>query len=184
MSAKNILRKKLVSNLASKSPKELRTKSRFIAKKLLKETLFLKARHILFYVSLPREVDTRRLIDDSLRLGKKVSVPRVDVRHKKLTFYRIKSRKTDLKKGGYGIMEPIPARTRLVRPQSADLAVIPGIAFDKANHRLGRGAGFYDRFLRKVGKKVPKIGLAFSFQIVARVPRNKHDQKVDKVITD
>lgn len=184
MSTKNDLRKKLLSKLASKSPKELSKKSRLIAKKLFQEDLFIAARHVLFYVSLPKEVDTRPMIDRSLRLGKKVSVPKAGTRTKSLAFYSIKNRKTDLKKGAHGIMEPIPAKTRLVRPEKADLVIVPGVGFDGDNHRLGRGAGYYDRFLEKIGNKISKVGLAFSFQFVPKLPRHKHDQKVDKVITD
>ena len=65
-----------------------------------------------------------------------------------------------------------------------DLSIIPGVAFDKKNHRLGRGAGYYDRFLSSLPRKIPSIGLAFDFQIVASFPLQEHDVPVSRVITN
>ncbi len=146
--------------------------------------MFAKARCICIYVSLPIEVDTRPLIDKSLKLGKKILVPLAEPRTKQLKFYEIKNRRKDLKKGAYGILEPIRGKVKPAVIKEAELVIVPGVVFDKRNHRIGRGAGFYDRFLKKVGKKIPKVGLAFSFQVVDRVPTAKHDYRLDKVITD
>jgi 5-formyltetrahydrofolate cyclo-ligase len=64
-----------------------------------------------------------------------------------------------------------------------DLIIVPGVAFDRKGGRLGRGAGYYDRLLRKA-RSVPKIGLCFREQLVRKVPMKKHDMSVDKIITD
>jgi 5-formyltetrahydrofolate cyclo-ligase len=59
---------------------------------------------------------------------------------------------------------------------------VPGLAFDKKGNRLGRGKGCYDRFLKRLPKKIPTIGLAFDFQILPKIPAKTHDISVNKVI--
>lgn len=63
-----------------------------------------------------------------------------------------------------------------------DLFIVPGVAFDRKGNRLGRGSGYYDRLLTGIG--VPKIGLAYSFQIVAEVPHSSYDVPMTMVITE
>ncbi len=184
MLTKRNLRETILSRIESKSASVLRKRSRVIQGKLFGSGIFKKARGLCIYVSLPAEVDTWPIIAKCLRSGKKVLAPLADPRTKQLKFYEIRNPKADLKKGAYGILEPKPAMTRLASFREADLVIVPGVAFDKRGHRLGRGAGYYDRFLEKIDKKVHTVGLAFSFQIVAKLPAEKHDQKLDRVITD
>ncbi|MBI2095361.1 MAG: 5-formyltetrahydrofolate cyclo-ligase [Candidatus Omnitrophica bacterium] len=87
-------------------------------------------------------------------------------------------------KNSYGILEPVPDPSALVEPAKVDLAVVPGVVFDRANHRLGRGRGFYDRFLKKLKAGTPKVGLAYAFQVVETVPVDTHDVRLDQVLTD
>lgn len=86
-------------------------------------------------------------------------------------------------RGLFGLCQPARPWRRLP-PERMDLVIVPGLAFDRNGHRLGRGGGYFDRFLEKVPAQVPRIGLAFRFQVVARLPRESHDQPVDRVITD
>ena len=87
--------------------------------------------------------------------------------------------KADLQQGAYGIMEP--CGEVFTDYDSIDVAIIPGMAFDKQGHRLGRGKGYYDRFLSKI-PKVYKIGLCFSWQLVDEVPCDEHDIIMDEII--
>lgn len=174
------IRKKL-----KKQPLFLRRKRSFeIGKKFLRSEEFKTAKVIFFYVSLPTEVDTKVLIDKALRLKKTVVVPLVRYKERKLVWYKIKNRKRDLKPGILGILEPDPQKTKKWPEKHVDLVVVPGLAFDRKLNRLGQGAGFYDRFLRKIYAEVPKIGLAFSCQIIKKVPIQKHDARLNKVITN
>jgi 5-formyltetrahydrofolate cyclo-ligase len=84
------------------------------------------------------------------------------------------------KKGPYGVSEP--AVKRCARIRDLDLVIVPAVAFDKQGNRLGRGRGYYDRFLDKVPKEIPAIGLAFDFQILPTIPTAVHDVSVKKVI--
>ena len=81
----------------------------------------------------------------------------------------------------YGIPEPVKANR--VHP---DILFVPLVAFDKELNRLGYGGGFYDRYIQKISKikKVVKVGLAFSFQKLKNIPVNKHDKKLDMIITE
>lgn len=184
MGTKNIFRKTAKSALLAHSPSSRKAKSRRIREKLFGLGEFRRAGTVCFYVSLPAEVDTRDMIETALEQGKKVLVPLSNLKSRQLELYEIKDFKKDLKKGTLGIREPRPERTRRARAGEVECAVVPGLVFDKTNHRLGRGAGFYDRFLKKLKRAVPKIGLAYSFQVVESVPVEKHDVKLDKVLTD
>ena len=87
----------------------------------------------------------------------------------------------ELKPGAFGILEPAFDPKRLGRPEDLGLAVVPGLGFDRRGGRLGRGEGYFDRFLAEA-KKAYKVGLAFEFQIVDEVPREAKDVSVDEVI--
>jgi len=184
VNTKKSLRQKTLSLLSAQNPKERDQKSRQIQKKLFKETAFCKAKVVCFYVALPMEVNTHPMIEDALRVGKKVLVPLVDLENKELKLYEIRNFAKDLAAGTLGILEPVHSQARLADVKEVDLVIVPGLAFDKSGNRLGRGAGFYDRFLSQFSAKIPKIALAFSFQVVPQIPHETHDQRVDKVLTE
>jgi len=181
---KNDLRKVLRSKLNAQKAGSRRSRSLRIAKKLLRSGFFRKAHCVCFYVSTPTEVDTRFLIRRSLDLGKRVLLPRVKPGTRTLELFEIKSQALDLKKGSFGIFEPPANRCRRASFKEAELVVVPGLAFDRIKTRLGRGLGFYDRFLKRLPRKTKKIGLAFAFQNVPEILEEAHDEKVDLVLTD
>ena len=84
----------------------------------------------------------------------------------------------DLREGAFHIMEPVGAPFTDLR--RIDVALVPGVAFDALGHRLGRGKGYYDRFLSRLSCRC--IGICFDFQKVAEVPVGEHDISVDEVI--
>lgn len=180
---KEQLRKKILGKLLSQNPEERRRKSDLIKKKLFKQKEFKSARYIMFYVSKKEEVDTSSMIEEALELGKKVMVPVTSVKEKKLICSLIKEPKKDLSIGPYGVRQPKKSRIKPVGVEKIDLVVVPGIAFDRKNNRLGRGAGYYDRFLRQIPERVPKIGLAFGFQVQRRLPVLLHDVTVTKLLS-
>lgn len=136
------------------------------------------ARTVLLYSALPDEVPTQSLIDDLTAQGKTVLLPRVisdtDMELRRYTGQH------DLQSGAFGIMEP--TGTLFTDYASIDVAIIPGMAFDAAGHRLGRGKGYYDRFLTRIPQSY-KIGLCFSWQVVDIVPSDAHDVVMDEVIS-
>ena len=154
--------------------------------------LLAEAQTIMAYYSLPDEVCTHQLIDELVAEGKTVLLPKVlDDETMELRRY---TGRHDLREGAFHIMEPIGALFTAF--STIDVALIPGVAFDAFGHRLGRGRGYYDRFLSSVGtvlsesslkdslRTVPTelIGLCFDFQKVPEVPVDANDIPVDLVI--
>ena len=132
---------------------------------------------ILAYYPLPDEVDIRQLLDDLVAKGNKVFLPKVtDETTMELRCY---SGQQDLSEGAFHIMEPVG--TLITADEHLDVVLIPGVAFDAAGHRLGRGRGYYDRFLAAY-PYIYKIGVCFDFQKVAEVPTDEYDIPVDEVI--
>jgi 5-formyltetrahydrofolate cyclo-ligase len=132
----------------------------------------------MLYSALPDEVPTQSLIDGLVAQGKTVLLPRVvsdtdmELRHY--------TGPHDLQTGAFGILEP--TGQLFTDYATIDVAIIPGMAFDAAGHRLGRGKGYYDRFLSRIPHAY-KIGLCFSWQMVDSVPSNQHDVVMDAVVS-
>ena len=138
-----------------------------------------EARTIMAYYSLPDEVNTHSLIDDLVSEGKTVLLPKVmGVDTMELRRY---TGRDDLQEGVYHILEPVGKP--FTDYAAIDLILVPGLAFDAAGHRLGRGRGYYDRFLHsRVGFYCVKIGICFDFQKVDEVPIDAFDMPVDMVV--
>lgn len=135
------------------------------------------------YMPLRHEVDTRAVLVKLLALKKKLFLPAVNREREEIAIFQVKNLTRDLTPGSYGILEPRPGRCVPGRPSDLDLVLVPGLGFDRKGGRLGHGKGYFDKFLRKV-KRAKKIGIAFKEQILEKIPLEKHDQRVDRVITD
>jgi 5-formyltetrahydrofolate cyclo-ligase len=122
-------------------------------------------------------VDVRPLIDQLVAEGHTVLLPKV-TGDETMELRRYTSR-ADLAEGAFHIMEPIGEP--FTDYSLIDVALVPGMAFDAAGHRLGRGRGYYDRFLAAHGG-IHTIGVCFPFQRVAAVPVEEHDVVMDEVI--
>lgn len=133
-----------------------------------------KADTILIYVSFNNEVDTLNIIKYFLG-KKKVAVPKVN--GNEMNFYYIDSF-NDLSKGSFNILEPIT--TNKVTNFDNSICIVPGLCFDKENYRLGYGKGYYDKFLSN--KNIYTIGLSYKETIIKKLPIDKYDIKLNKVI--
>ena len=182
---KIFLREKILNLLRGQKEEERFRKSRGILKKLFAMREFKQARTILFYASFDGEVETFEMMKQAQRLGKKVALPAILKDQKKIVPALIENLDDDLQAGPYGIKEPNDVCLRFVELEQIDLIIVPGIALDKNKNRLGRGKGYYDRFLSAVPATIPAFGLAFDFQIVDCLPhQEKHDVKVSRVIVN
>lgn len=136
-----------------------------------------KAKTILMYYSLDDEVYTHDAVDQLLKQGKTVLLPVVtsatDMEIRRYTGPQ------DLQEGFFNIKEPIGEL--FTDYPSIDVAVIPGMSFDLQGNRLGRGKGYYDRFLPKIPNAY-KIGICFPFQKFPAIPVDEHDIKMDLVL--
>ncbi|MFA6321063.1 MAG: 5-formyltetrahydrofolate cyclo-ligase [Candidatus Omnitrophota bacterium] len=180
---KHKIRKHIYEKLNSHSDLEKTRKSGIIKDKLFNEKAFKEARVVMFYVSLKDEVYTLSMIDEAIEIGKRVCVPVIIKEEKRLIAGEIKDRIKDLERQHFGIYQPKAGHVKEVPLEDINLIVVPGIAFDKNNVRLGRGHGYYDRFLCALPNDTKTIGLAFDFQVVEHLPRDSHDIPVWKTIT-
>ena len=78
---------------------------------------------------------------------------------------------------------PEPQGKTTIAPESLDLVVVPGVGFDRQGHRIGYGLGYYDRTLSTCAN-AKFVGLAYSFQVVERLPEEKHDIRLDYLVTE
>ena len=143
---------------------------------LERHPVFRQARTVLLYHSLPDEPDTHAFIR-RWQGRKRVLLPVVRGDELELREYTGPEHMTT---GAFGIEEPEGGA--FTDYDDIDLAVVPGVAFDRAGNRLGRGKGYYDRLLPKLGRAC-KIGLCFSFQIVEHIPAEPHDIRMDLIIS-
>ena len=143
-----------------------------IAKRLFNELFYRNARFIYCYASFKDEVCTGKIIEESLRQGKKVALPRVSG-----------ERKTDLKPGFMGIKEPGQQCVKAPAPLEDTLILMPGVAFDRSGTRIGYGGGYYDTYLENHSVCM-KSALAYSVQIAPEIPSAPTDIKADMIITE
>jgi len=186
--------------------KKRRDDSKVICEKVLELDAFKNARRMCVYIAHPKlhEVDCSVLIREALdssssEFGEervKVYVPIVDDKNSNVRFLRVRDMEKDLEKRTMGIMEPTELDWRTNEPredvadlkenEKLDLVIAPGLAFDETCKRLGRGGGYYDKFLSEgKGREAVKIGLAFDAQIVDadEIPLDPWDVVLDLVVS-
>jgi 5-formyltetrahydrofolate cyclo-ligase len=161
----------------------LEEKSRHIQSRLYSLSEYKKSSFIMFYLSTEREVSTFDTIKTALSENKKVAVPLILKPWDIMIPCEIKNLK-DLKPGSFGILQPTKDKIQNVPISLIDLIIVPGMAFDRKGNRVGKGKGFYDKFLKLIDQTIPKIALAFSCQIVEQIPAKEYDIAVDKIITE
>ena len=149
-----------------------------IIDQLIRHPRVMLSHTLLIYYSMSDEVPTQGLLDELVNKGKTVLLPRV-ISDTEMEVHRYTG-KEDLRKGAFGIMEP--TGTLFTDYERIDVAIVPGVAFDRDGHRLGRGKGYYDRFLSKV-PLVYKIGVCFPSRLMDEVPADEYDILMDEIIT-
>jgi len=156
--------------------------SRSIQAKVLELPQYLAAPSVALYCAIRNEVETRAIMEDALRRQKKVFCPKIRGDDPAL-FVRVFSI-ADLVAGPRGAAEPA-GDVPLCDADCQDLMVIvPGVLFDGLGNRLGRGGGWYDRALQRLGNRGVFVGLAYDCQVTDRLPAQAWDQKVHYVITE
>ena len=181
---KQELRQLILGRIKAQKEDVALLKSRVICEKLLDLPEFRGARTILCYASFRGEVETFVLMKTVMEFKKRVALPLVRKKDKRIVAVLINSL-NELQSGAYGILAPVDMAQNALSPCELDLVVVPGVAFDRSNNRLGRGAGYYDKFLSELPATTPTIGLAYDIQIVDVIPGlETHDRPVSAVITN
>lgn len=136
---------------------------------------------ILIYVSTDDEVDTRKLIEYSLKIGKQVYVPVTDYKTHTMQFYSIRSIK-ELTICKHGIYEPVPTPEKLYNSAKNSLCIVPAIVFSRIGYRVGYGGGYYDRFLSKFNGI--SVGICYNQMICDSFVAESHDIAVNMLATE
>ena len=134
------------------------------------------------FLSFGSEIDTRPLIGSLLDGTRPLRLLLPSLRQSKTIILRPYDRETPLLPGPFGILEPETPFS--VPPSEVDIFFLPGIAFDRKGGRLGYGKGYFDRLLAERNTRGTRVGLAFSEQIVERVPTGPYDRPMDYLVTE
>ena len=155
-------------------------KSRAICAALSAQPAFQRSRRVALFSPLPSEPDLNSLWEHNDRV---FCYPRVA--GEKIEFVEI-AHLHDLVDSAWNpwVREPGAAAAQVIAPAEIDLILVPGLAFTRDGWRLGRGGGFYDRFLSQLPAHATKLGVCFDLQLVSALPTEPHDQRLDGVITE
>ena len=178
--AKAALRSEVRARIAAMPEARRASESAETVRHILADPVWQAARSVLLFMPLPDEVGIRPLVDAAWAAGKSVALPASDGATGAYVAKRVLS-EADLRPGRFGVLEPC-AECVVVPFSALDLVLVPGIAFDRAGNRLGRGRGFYDRMLA-LSPDAVSCGVGFDGQVVALVPVEPHDVKLHRVWT-
>lgn len=178
METKKEIRKIIIEKRDLLSFEDRQAKSHQIFTALIHHPLYQEAEEIYCYVSFGSEADTRNLVNYSLKMGKKVAVPKTLVDNL-MEFYYINNLE-ELKEGHFGILEP---RTINEAQGKSGLVIMPGVAFDRHGGRIGYGRGYYDAYLKR-HPSLRRIALAFEMQCLEALPLEEHDIHPEFLVTE
>ena len=185
MPPKEILREEMKRRLKEIPREEFKVQGAATASLFRESPIWNYLDTFFLFLSTNSEIDTQPLFESALKDGKKVFAPKVS--DQGLVFYKVTSAEGPWEKGAFGIREPAGVG-KPAAPGDFHLAliVVPGLAFDRNGNRLGKGGGFYDRFLGELeaeGCVHIAIGLCMDFQLVDSVPVGKKDIRMHCVLT-
>jgi 5-formyltetrahydrofolate cyclo-ligase len=170
--------------LKTRKPEENDKEAPEVYQKLFALDQYRTAKRLFTYVSMGNELDTRGIIRVAMAEGKEVYVPACQPADKSLKLARLRSLETDLVPGTHNIPEPKPELLEDIDPLTLDFFIIPGLSFDRDCNRMGRGGGYFDRFLKTIKGKRPIVAVAYNSQRYPySIPRLDHDIRPDKVLT-
>ena len=179
---KRRLRQQIKNALKQLSATQLQQKSRVACTNLCSTEEFRRARVVMLFLSLEREIDTTFALKTAFSEEKTVLVPKVIWDDSKIVPVRFETLDDECESDRYGLRNPIQAE--IVPAGEIDLVVVPGLAFDTQANRLGRGGGFYDRFGAEPTLQARRCGFAFHEQLLPKIPTDQTDLPVDMLVTD
>jgi len=181
---KSSLRERILALRRAQSSRDIEKKSGDIRRKLFTFVPFCQAETILFYLAIKDEVQTEKMIEESLQKGKRVAAPLIDWQRKEILPSEIKDLTKDIEISVFKIPQPKNNLYSPFSPVNIDIVIVPGVVFDRKGNRLGFGGGFYDRFLGKLSNRTKLVALAFELQLVDNVSSQSYDIAVDYLITE
>ena len=183
---KSRLRNEILKKRIRLEPKDLEKGGLELVEKVTSLPIYDQARRIMVYADFRKEVPTGLLMDRILQDGKKLVLPLTDKAFQIIP-YELPAGLTEWQEhlipSSFGVPEPDPGFWVSAAPETIDLILIPGSVFDEKGGRIGYGKGCYDRFLPKLRPGVPKIALAYDFQVIPDLPVDDEDVTMDKILT-
>jgi 5-formyltetrahydrofolate cyclo-ligase len=157
--------------------------SRLVQLLIIKSSFYQATSTIVLYAAKDNEVGTDLLLADALGSRRCVLLPRVIPETRKLVIVRVRNG-AELVPGSFGLLEPMGSEIVPVAKLGPALFCVPGVAFSPTGQRLGRGGGYFDRTLAAIGPQTVTAGLAYSFQLLDRLPESPHDRRLDLIFTE
>lgn len=176
---KRRVRRELKEMAAGFSDRYVAEASRAVCEKVLQSSEFGKAAVIFGYLSFGNEISVDAVLEEALRLGKTVAVPWIVSRNEMKA--ALLDSLDDLPLDRYGI-RTAPEPVTLVAPDEIELILVPGAGFSETGCRMGRGAGFYDRFLAQA--QGFRLGIICDRLLRESIPTDAYDQQVDALVTE
>jgi len=158
------------------TPDQVKEASRQIVARIAEMQHFKDAKTVMIYYPVHNEVDLRSLVQQYAN-EKTFLFPAI-AHHTHKMEARVFEPHTPFLKGRYGIPEP----NTLPYQGSIDMVIAPGVSFDVRHWRMGRGGGFYDRFLRRYANAF-RVGVCYDFQLHKKVPHWLNDKRMNRVVT-
>ncbi len=176
------IRKMLRERLAAMSEDDRHSRSIMACGLISSSPEFAAARAVMLYLSMPEELDTAPLALRLWQQGKTVVVPKVSWDQRRMLPVEITSLQSGLTTTGPGVREPIAGNP--IPVQFIDMVIVPGLGFTPQGQRIGRGMGFYDRFLAQSQFVGLSCGLGFESQVIEAIPTLDHDMPLSMLVTD
>ncbi|HWB53611.1 MAG TPA: 5-formyltetrahydrofolate cyclo-ligase [Tepidisphaeraceae bacterium] len=180
--SKREIRDRLRKQLAAMSEGDRHSRSATACSLVTGSPEFAAAGVVMLYLSTPTEVDTAPIALRCWQQSKTVVVPKVSWDQRRMLPVEINSLQDSMMTTGPGVREPVAGNP--VPTEFIDLVIVPGLGFTAAGQRIGRGMGFYDRFLAQNDFVGVSCGLAFELQIVTNLPILEHDMPLNMLVTD
>ena len=182
---KRAIRQRIIAD-REQLPANLRMQfSSGIAQRILQMPVYQAARTVLGYMSFGAEFVSDSLMQQVLADGKQLLLPKVNLDRNELDLYRVTDLQHDLAPGLWGIREPLREQcVRVDTLEEVDFALLPGVAFGRDGARLGYGGGFYDKLLAHLTHRPALVAAAYTMQIVAGIPQEDTDRKVEWLVTE
>ncbi|MEP0847812.1 MAG: 5-formyltetrahydrofolate cyclo-ligase [Phycisphaerae bacterium] len=180
--SKKLLRDELRQTLAAIPHEQLIERSAAACRRFIAQPEYARAEILMVFLSAAHEVDTSHLALQAWADMKRVLVPKVSWDQRRILPIEIRSLTGDVADGFMGIREPVDGLP--IPVADIDVVVVPGLGFDLQGNRLGRGRGFYDRFLSHRDFRAVSCGLALEEQVVKNVPTGETDMRVHLLVTD
>jgi len=179
---KKLLREN-IKNLFEMTEDQKKQNSLILANKISSLPLYKECSTLLAFISTKDEIEIDSIVDLALKENKEVALPVVE--QTMLAFYKIDLHwKDNLVAGKWGLKEVNKEHYQKIDNFKEPLLIlVPALAFSHSKVRLGRGKGFYDRFLSTLKVDFTTVGVCYDYQVLATLPAEKHDIKVDYIVT-